>query len=228
MALKRTKKELTIFSINIVTLIAGMVCLSIAFGTDHWSEGELRDKSNSSNEKYHGSMHAGLFEGEVSRLLKILGFRKNELDMKKLTSNDGPLSRRFWAATIAFLSITLAVSLITAGMTILNIVTKPVETIFGSVGLVFWQGLCLLSCILALSFWAAFHHVDIKKKILNNLHPPWIVYKAHFGWSFWLILPFLFICLFNIILLLLIDIPFLSYLRKKRFEEKPTPSAIIY
>ncbi|CAD5123335.1 DgyrCDS11691 [Dimorphilus gyrociliatus] len=182
MALKRSKREIAVFLTNISTLSVGMILLCVAFGTDHWFTADLRDKNYTSTDEYYGSMYCGIFEGEMFRKTEHLGDRQTKLDVRDFISRN-QLRRPYWAATISFLSVTLVVSCVTVGLVFLNIATKPVETYFGTLGLIFWFGVCLLSCVLAMSFWAAFHHVEIKENILNHLTPPWVVQKSYFALS---------------------------------------------
>ncbi|XP_064630684.1 clarin-2-like isoform X2 [Lineus longissimus] len=197
--MQKKKKLCLVLTGFIAALAVGLV--SAALATNFWVESkpvrevpqQIIDSAKNvsgvyDTNKFKGEVHFGLFYG--SKVLNY-GFgesgRETEIIVPKEARN-GLFNFGLWVATIIFSAFSIAWGLVCIGFVVLNVGTKPIETLTGPMGLYLWNAFALFFTLLSVIMYIILYHVDLVDNVMTSMEKQnyWTSQdRTYLSYSFW-------------------------------------------
>ncbi|XP_014673540.1 PREDICTED: clarin-3-like isoform X2 [Priapulus caudatus] len=240
----RKKQRACIFTTIILSLVAVAV-LATAIGTENWITSkperiEITSPNTTSTngnatgdppvEKEKGAMRLGLFRavGTLTRSpLQPKHVQLNSVNPQEV----GLFSRGLFVSLMIFASLALILGMVSAIFGLINVVTKPIETINGPLGLFIWNGLgftfSLTTTLMYVWLFEKYLSVNyLPEKIINYEY--YTADETWLDWSFYLTIVPVVCFLINILLVFLSGINFQPMLRRREDISSNNPDMILY
>ncbi|XP_064603651.1 clarin-3-like isoform X2 [Liolophura sinensis] len=195
----KTKK--VFIGLTLAGCVIAIGLITAALATDYWvvSQPTLELK----NETNTGSVNFGLFHGNQN--LNYLGARPKEIWVKDYALTYGMFDYGLWVGTIVMAALGIAWGLIAFGFGCFNVLSHPIETITGPVGLYVWNAIAAFFTLLCVILYTVLYYQDLKVNILLevDLENQWVSKGTTPGYSFWLVVGATLAFAINILLVFL-------------------------
>ncbi|XP_064630683.1 clarin-2-like isoform X1 [Lineus longissimus] len=130
---------------------------------------------------------------ETRRLKDV---RDRVADVNSLVANgtvpkearNGLFNFGLWVATIIFSAFSIAWGLVCIGFVVLNVGTKPIETLTGPMGLYLWNAFALFFTLLSVIMYIILYHVDLVDNVMTSMEKQnyWTSQdRTYLSYSFW-------------------------------------------
>lgn len=211
------------FASAFFTCVCSFVIICVVLATQHWMRSEVR--FSGTNSSVTVSLTYGLFSGTCEQFVDA-GLQVSEKTFQVADNLSNTKTKGMNTAIIVTLVLSLLSSLLSSGFTCTNAVSNPYQTFLGPTGVYTWNSLCAIFILIAMILFP----VNIEENGLSvelargcfsflQTHNK----SAHtYGYSYWIMLPIIFLNIASIIIIYLYDHARYS---KKKEQERPIENA---
>ncbi|XP_074642006.1 clarin-1-like [Tubulanus polymorphus] len=195
------RKRCCIFIVFVIAVLAAGLIIA-ALATTFWIEAypyrninetikleAVKVSGKYDKDKFQGTMHFGLFYGKKQL---NYGFgsegREKEMWIAEGIQEFGLFDFGLWVSTLIFAALAIAWAIVVMAFTILNLNTRPIETITGPMGLYIWNTLAGICSLISVILFVVMNEKYIKVNVLTQAEKDnyWVsTDRTYLSYSFW-------------------------------------------
>ncbi|NXM25920.1 CLRN3 protein, partial [Oxyruncus cristatus] len=218
-----SRKKTTLFASAFCTCVSSFVLICVVLATQQWVSSEVR--FSRTNTSVTVSLDYGLFRGTCAQFVEA-GLQVSKKTFQVADSLSSTKTKSTNVAIIVILVLSLLTSLLSSGFTCTNAVSNPYQTFLGPIGVYTWNSICGTLVLIAMILFP----VNIEAHSLSEelAHGCSTSLQSHiksehsYGYSYWIMLPILFLNIASLIIIYFYDHARYS---KKKEQERPIENA---